>query len=299
MSILSVGSIAFDSIEAPTGKATEVLGGSGTYFSLAASFFTPVHLVGVVGTDFGDEHLARFRKARIDTEGIERVDGRTFRWTGRYSEDMNRRETLSLELNVFETFDPKIPRSYRSCPFVFLANASPELQMKILEQVPECRFSLLDTMDYWIREEPKALRAILPRVDGLVINDEEARLLADRGNLITAGNEILEMGPKIVVVKKGEHGSFLFSTYLHYALPAFPLEDVVDPTGAGDSFAGGMMGYLAKGGRVTIGRIKKAMTYGTVMASFSVERFGPERLEEITTEDVADRYEDFVQFTTP
>jgi len=299
MTVLAVGSIAFDTIEAPTGEAREILGGSLTYFSLAASRFTTVRLISAVGEDFGEESMAVFRRAGIDTAALERLPGKTFRWAGRYFEDMNRRETLDLALNVFERFDPKVPEAFRNTPYVFLANGSPTVQKKVLDQAEGRRFCLLDTMDHWIQNENAALLEILPRVDGLVLNDEEAKLLSGETNLITAGNRILGMGPKIVVVKKGEHGAFLFSTYLNYALPAFPLEDVADPTGAGDSFAGGMMGYLARSGRITIGRIKKAMIYGTVMASFCVERFGPARLLEVSDTEIADRYEDFVQFTSP
>jgi sugar/nucleoside kinase (ribokinase family) len=297
MTILAVGSIALDTIHTPSGEAEEILGGSLTYFALAASRFASVRLVSAVGEDFSGESMEVFGRAGIDTTGLERLPGRTFRWTGRYLEDMNRRETLSLDLNVFGEFDPEIPQALRDTPFVFLANGSPVLQKKVLGQVSDCRFSLLDTMDHWIETEGEALREVLGEVDGLVINDEEARQLSGERNLITAGNRILEMGPKIVVVKKGEHGAFLFSTYLHYALPAFPIENVVDPTGAGDTFAGGLMGFLARSGRVTIARIKKAMIYGTVMASFCVEKFGPNRLLEVSDEEIADRYEDFVQFT--
>ncbi len=298
-SIVAVGSIAFDSIEAPTGQAEEILGGSLTYFALAASHFSRVRLVGVVGADFNDEHMRVFGSDSIDTSSLERAEGETFRWRGRYLDDMNQRETLSLALNVFESFDPKVPKDVDANDFLFLANGSPKLQLQTLEQMPDNAFCLLDTMDFWIENDRADLQQVLERVDGLVINDEEAKFLSGETNLITAGNKILDMGPKIVIVKKGEHGAFLFSTYLHYALPAYPIEHVNDPTGAGDTFAGGVMGYLARGGRVTIGRIKRAMIYGTVMASFCVEKFGPDRLLEIDSTDIRDRYDDFVQFTTP
>jgi len=297
--ILAVGSIAFDSIEAPTGSVENVLGGSLTYFALAASHFSRVGMVGVVGEDFGEEQLTTFARENIDTRGLERAKGETFRWAGRYFDDMNRRETTALALNVFGSFDPRIPEGAGADSLVFLANGSPGVQRKVLDRMPEHGFCLLDTMDIWIEQNRDELEELLPRVDGLVINDEEARQLAGETNLITAGNRILEMGPKVVFVKKGEHGSFLFSTFLHYALPAYPLEQVQDPTGAGDTFAGGVMGYLARGGRVTIARLKRAMIYGTVMASFCVEKFGPDRLLEIDDRQIGDRYEDFVQFTTP
>jgi len=297
-SIAAVGSIAFDSIEAPTGEARDIIGGSLTYFALAASRFAPVRMVGVVGEDFTDDHLGVFQREDIDTTGIERVPGETFRWSGRYLEDMNQRETVSVALNVFEKFDPKVPADFGGDDLLFLANGSPALQMDVMDRLPERQFCLLDTMDFWIDSARPELEEALRKVDGLVINDEEAKALSGERNLIAAGNRILEMGPKIVIVKKGEHGSFLFSTYLHYALPAYPIEHVVDPTGAGDTFAGGLMGYLARGGRVTLGRIKRAMLYGTVMASFCVETFGPDRLVSVTEAEIRDRLEDFVQFTT-
>lgn len=298
-SIVAVGSVAFDSIQAPTGEANDVLGGSLSYFALAASHFSNVRMVGVVGTDFTDEHMSVFDRPTIDTGGLERVDGKTFRWSGKYLDDMNQRETLSLDLNVFEKFDPKVPTDVDPSDLLFLANGSPGLQLQTLDKMPENGFCLLDTMDFWIESDRPTLVEALTRIDGLVINDEEAKFLSGESNLIAAGNKILEMGPKIVIVKKGEHGAFLFSTYLHYALPAYPIENVYDPTGAGDTFAGGVMGYLARGGRVTLSRIKKAMIYGTIMASFCVEKFGPDRLLEVTEDEIRDRYEDFVQFTTP
>ncbi|MBI1851604.1 MAG: sugar kinase [Planctomycetes bacterium] len=296
MNLLVVGTIALDTVETPFGSATEILGGSATYFSLAASLFSKVRLVGVVGTDFPARHLEVLKTRSIDLAGLQRANGRTFRWSGRYHEDMNTRDTLDTQLNVLSDFDPKLPEDYRPSRFVFLANDSPGRQMKTLQQLPDRQFTLLDTMNYWISSDRPALLEMLGQVDGLIVNDEEAKDLAGEKNLIAAGNKILRMGPKVLIVKKGEHGSFLFSSFVQYAIPAFPLEQVVDPTGAGDSYAGGFMGYLARAGRVTIPAIKKAMVFGTIAASFSVEKFGPERLVEIDRGALDDRYEQFVQF---
>ncbi len=299
MTLLVIGSIALDTIQTPTGQAADVLGGSATYFTLAASFFSRVRLVGVVGRDFPDHHMAFFEGRNVDLRGLKRADGKTFRWTGRYLEDMNTRETLDLQLNVLAGFDPDLPKDFRNSRFVFLANDSPRRQLRTLEQLPDRQFTLLDTMDYWIASEREALEPLLRRVDGVILNDEEAKQLAGDRNLISAGNKILRMGPQVVIVKKGEHGSFLFSTFVQYAIPAFPLERVVDPTGAGDAYAGGLMGFLARTGQVTLAGIKKAMVYGTVAASFCVEEFGPRRFQEIDRAALDARYEQFVQFTAP
>lgn len=299
MSLLVVGSLAFDDIESPSGTRTGILGGSATYFSLAASAFSPVRLVGAVGEDFPKDATAGWKERGIDAAGLEVVKGgRTFRWSGRYSGDMNAAETLKTELNVLGTFKPKIPESFRSTDFLFLANTHPETQRSVLRQVERPRFVLADTMNLWIASERESLLGLLKEVDGLLLNDEEARMLSGSKNLIAAGKRILEMGPKVVIVKKGEHGSFLFSTYQFFALPAYPMDRVVDPTGAGDTFAGGLMGSLARSRGVTIGNIKRGMVYGTVTASFTVERFGTEAIAAMDSRAAEARYEEFLQFVS-
>ncbi len=299
MSLLVVGSLAFDDIESPSGKRADILGGSATYFSLAASAFTPVRMVGAVGEDFPIERAAEWKPRGIDVAGIEVVKGgKTFRWSGRYQGDMNAAETLKTELNVLGTFQPKIPKSFRDSDFLFLANTHPATQMSVLRQVERPRFVLADTMNLWIEHEKPALLELLQEVDGLLINDEEARMLAGTRNLIAAGKKILDLGPKVVIVKKGEHGSFLFSTYQFFALPAYPIHQVTDPTGAGDSFAGGLMGSIARGRAVTIGNIKRGMVYGTVTASFTVEKFGTEAIAAMDARMAEARYEEFLQFVS-
>jgi len=312
MSLLVVGTIALDSIETPHGRVEEETGGSATYFALAASRFVPVRLVGVVGEDFPEERLSVFgggaaapaageagerRALPVDLAGLQRVEGgRTFRWSGRYEGDMNVAETLETQLNVLATFHPELPPAYRRTPFVFLANASPEVQLEVLGQVEAPRFVMADTMNWWIEKEREGLAEVLRRVDGVVLNDEEARGLTGERNLIRAGTRVLDLGPKVVVVKKGEHGAFLFSTYLFHALPAYPVGEVVDPTGAGDSFAGGLMGYLARSGRVSIGNLKRGLVYGTVAASFTVAGFGTGALARATREDFDIRLQEFLHF---
>jgi len=298
MSLLVVGSIAYDSIKTPHGSREDCLGGSSTYFCLAASFFSPVRLVSVVGEDFRDEDMTLLQSHGIDTAGLEVAPGKTFRWGGEYSADMNSRETLFTELNTFGSFDPKVPAEWKEAPFLFLANGHPTVQSAVLDQCTDVDFVVVDTMDLWIQTARDELLSLLKRVDGLVLNDEEAKLLTGEHNLISAGNALLEMGPKIVMVKKGEHGCFLFNQYFQFALPAYPTSAVVDPTGAGDSFAGGFMGYLAGNGRVSLHNLKKAMAYGTVTASLNVESFGLDRLSTSSRTLVDDRFEEFLQFVT-
>lgn len=298
MSLLVVGSTAYDSIETPGGSRADCLGGSSTYFSLAARFFAPVRLVSVVGKDFRDTDLALLRDRGIDTEGLEIADGETFRWSGRYHADMNHRDTIAVELNTFGSFQPKLPAAWKQSPFVFLANGHPSLQASVLEQVENPRFVVADTMDLWIQTAAEELQALLPRLDGLILNDEEAKMLSGEHNLIRAGQALLATGPKLVIVKKGEHGCFLFSEFFQFALPAYPTELVFDPTGAGDSFAGGFMGFLAGAGRVTLWNLKRAMAYGTVTASLNVEAFGVDRLAETTREEVDARFEQLLQFVS-
>ncbi len=299
MSLLVVGSIAFDDIESPSGSRENLLGGSATHFSLAASSFAPVQLVGAVGEDFPMELTEGWGPRGINTAGVEVIEGgKTFRWSGRYEGDMNAAETLKTELNVLGTFDPKVPPKFRGSEFVFLANTHPGTQRKVLEQMTNPRFVLADTMNLWIENEREALLDLLKDIDALLLNDEEARMLSGKRNLIAAGQAILDLGPKVVIVKKGEHGSFLFSTYQFFALPAYPLETVVDPTGAGDSFAGGLMGSLSRGRAVTIGNIKRGMIYGTVTASFAVQDFGCEGISAVDASAAEARYEEFLQFVS-
>ena len=297
MSLLVVGSIAYDSIKTPHGEVYEVLGGSAVYFSLAARQFGPVRLVGVVGEDFRPRDVDFLKQRDVDTAGLETVaGGKTFRWSGEYSPDMNSRETLSVELNVFEDFQPKIPDSFRDSPFVFLANGAPGTQIAVLDQIERPKFVMADTMDLWIQTQRADLIELLWRIDGLLLNDSEAHLLTDRPNVIAAGKAILEMGPKRVVIKKGEHGAILFTAEEIIPLPAYPVESVRDPTGAGDSFAGALMGHLTKRGAVDRGVFKEALAHGTIMASTTVEDFGVDRIGNLTAVEIEDRFSRFRGF---
>jgi sugar/nucleoside kinase (ribokinase family) len=300
MPLLVVGSVALDSVETPTHKRDNVLGGSAVYFSYAASYFKEVRLVGVVGEDWPQEHTRLLNDRRIDTSGLQVVRGKkTFRWRGKYLPNMNDRETLEVHLNVFGEFNPVLSEDYRRAEFLFLANGSPRLQMKVLDQVPGARLRVADTMDLWIRNEYDDLMKLFQRIDGLVLNDAEAKLLTDDENLVRAGQQICKMGPKFVVIKKGEHGAMFFSDYETYVLPAYPTPDVIDPTGAGDSFAGGMMGYLAEQNDFEPVTLKKAMAYGIVTASYTVEDFSLERLKNIERNDLElrlDKYQRMLGF---
>jgi sugar/nucleoside kinase (ribokinase family) len=298
MSVLVVGSTAFDTIETPFGARERCLGGSATYFGLAAQLFTDVKMVSVVGNDFPADSLALLQNHGIDTEGLEVAEGETFSWSGKYSADMNSRETLDVQLNTFGNFQPKVPESYKSVKFVFLANGSPITQASVLDQVSDSAFSIADTMNLWIDNAKDDLMDLLKRVDGLILNDEEAKMLTGETNLIRAGRKVLEYGPKLVIVKKGEHGSLLFSNEFQYALPAYPTDTVVDPTGAGDSFAGGLMGFIAECDSRSLGNMKRAMAYGTVCASLNVEGFGVDRLVEANRDLLERRYQQLMQFVS-
>ena len=298
MSLLVIGTLAFDSVETPFDKRDEALGGSATYFAQAASYFSPVRLVGVVGSDFPDSHLAAMRARNIDVGGVEVVDGKTFRWGGRYEADWNTRHTLFTELNVFEHFDPKVPAEYEDTDYVFLANAAPAIQMKALEQIQEPKLVVADTMNLWIEIAKPDLLELLTKIDGLVLNDEEARMLTDETNLFAAARKLLTMGPRFILLKKGEHGAFLVGDGLHFALPAYPVESVVDPTGAGDSFAGGFMGYVASVDNVQPHTLRRAMLYGTVTASFCVEGFSIEELQRHDRGAVEGRYNELFSIVT-
>lgn len=290
MPLLVVGSVAIDNVETPQARRDGLLGGSATHFSYAASFFTDVQLVGVVGEDWPPQHTELLASRNIDTSGLQVTrGGRTFRWTGRYEPNMNDRETLDIQLNVFGQFNPVLSEKYRRTEYVFLANGVPALQMKVLDQVPGCRLVVADTMELWIQTTHDDLMKLFKRIDGLVINDSEAKMLADTENLVLAGHRVREMGPRFVVIKKGEHGAMFFSEHETYVMPAFPTEKVVDPTGAGDSFAGGMMGFLAQHDNFDPVALKTAMAYGILVASFNVEGFGLERMQQISRDDIEDR----------
>ncbi len=289
--LLIVGSVALDSVRTPFGEVKEALGGSATYSCYSASFFVPtVRLVGVVGEDFPLEHLTLLKKRGIHTEGLQVARGKTFRWAGSYEYDLNEARTLATELNVFETFRPQIPASYKKSAFVFLANIDPDLQLSVLDQVEKPKLVACDTMNLWIKIKPDALKRVLKRVDFLFINDGEARQFADSPSLIRAGRLLQSWGPKYVVIKKGEHGALLFGNNSFFAAPAFPLEEVYDPTGAGDTFAGGFFGYLAQnGGDISEPMLRRAVVFGTAMASFTVENFSLERLKTLTEEQLLAR----------
>ena len=301
MSLLVVGSIAFDSVETPTERRDNVIGGSATYFSYAASYFTKVNLVGVVGGDWPDAHTQLLEDRDVDTAGLLKVDSeKTFNWTGKYLPNMNDRETLDVNLNVFGTFDPVLPESYKSTPYVFLANGMPAIQMKVLDQVESPKLVVADTMDLWINEHRDSLLELLKRIDGLVLNDSEAKLLTGHENLVSAAKAVLDLGVSFVVLKKGEHGALYVSTDDMFVLPAYPTDAVKDPTGAGDSFAGGMMGYLASVDDTSPAFIRRALVYGTLVASYNVEDFSLDKMRQIEKSDLDARFERFksvVNFT--
>ncbi|HEY7855406.1 MAG TPA: PfkB family carbohydrate kinase [Terriglobales bacterium] len=298
MSLLVVGSVAFDDITTPRGRAPRVLGGSGTYFGLAASFFTQVRLVGVVGEDFTDADEAIFKKRGIDTRGLERAKGKCFFWAGEYESDPNVRHTTKTELNVFEHFSPKLPAEYMDSEYLFLGNIAPTLQCQVRDQLgPRVKLVGGDTMNFWITGMPAEVRRFLSRLHILTINDSEAHLLTGEHNLHRAARAIIAMGPATVVIKRGEHGATLYGTSDYFGVPGYPLEDVFDPTGAGDCFAGGMLGYLAQQNRWDDAALRRAVVYGSVMGSFACERFGVDRLTEITSADVDARYREFIALT--
>jgi len=302
MSLLVVGSVAYDGITTPHGKCDRVLGGAGTYVSLAASFFTSVSLVGVVGEDFAPEDEAVLKEHDIDLTGLERAEGKTFYWAGEYSQNMNERETIVTELNVFETFDPKVPDSYRDTPYLFLANIHPALQRRVYQQTTGPRFVGGDTMNFWIEGTLDELKETIRDWDFILINDGEARQLSGEYNLRRAAKVIQDLGPQTVVIKRGEYGAILFRPEGHFIAPGFLLESVFDPTGAGDCFAGGFMGYLTAEGVTDLGQathpqLRQAMIYGSVMGSFCCEQFGVGRLRTLKRDDIDERFEEFRRFT--
>jgi sugar/nucleoside kinase (ribokinase family) len=301
MSILVVGSVAFDTVETPSGRAERCVGGAATYFALAASYFTEVRVIAVVGEDFAAEHEAILKRRGIDTRGIEHTSGRSFFWSGSYLKNLNEAQTLSTELNVFQSFSPKIPAEYQDSEYLFLANIDPVLQADVRAKMPRARLVCGDTMNYWINDHAENLAKMLKGLDGLLINDAEAKLLGHEGNLVLAAEKILAMGPKSLVVKHGEYGATAFfsersfpgengRTFRPFRAPALPLAEVVDPTGAGDSFAGGFFGYIASQKELTPAVFKKAMFYGGVMGSFAVERFGIERLKQLDVKEIEERF---------
>ncbi len=294
MSLLVVGSVALDSVETPHGLVENALGGSATFFSYAASFFTPVRLVGVVGEDFPSAHRELLESRNVDTSGlIIEKGGSTFRWRGKYEGDMSTAETLEVHLNVLGTFDPDLSPKFAETPFVFLANGSPSMQLKVLSQATKRQLVVADTMNFWIETQRDELYALLRKVDGLFLNDGEARMLTEEINLVRAGKKVLELGPKFVIIKKGENGAMFLSADETFVMPAFPLADVVDPTGAGDSFAGGFMGYLASIGKTDLASLKTAMAYGTVVASFNVEDFSLRRFQRTERQELDGRVQSY------
>lgn len=298
MSLLVVGSVAYDALESPYGKVERTLGGAATYFSIAASFFTHVNLVAIVGEDFPAKDEAIFHKRSIDIEGLERAPGKCFFWAGRYSENLNERVTLATELNVFADFKPRLPEKYRHSKYVFLANIAPGLQRDVLKQVKGTpKLAAMDTMNYWIEGSNTELRETLKHVDVLMINDSETRLLSNEYNLLRAAKHIFKMGPTALVVKRGEYGAMMVDKHGIFCIPGFPLEEPHDPTGAGDSFAGGFMGYLAGAGSTKDAALRRAMVYGSVLGSFAVERFGLERLLKLKKPEIHARARHFAKLT--
>ena len=294
MGVLVVGTVCLDTIETPSKRVEDVLGGSGVYAAVAASFFgNTVQLIGVVGADFPEAYTDFLQTRRIDLQGLERIkDGKSFRWGGRYAENFNVRDTLFTELNVIVDFQPVLPETYKDTPYLFLANNAPALQLSIIEQATNPKLIVCDTMDFWINEEREALEALLPRVDVLILNDSEARLLTGESNLVRAAETILRYGPERVIVKKGEHGAISITESSYFNAPAYPITQVTDPTGAGDSFAGGMMGYLASIGDISEAAIRRAMVYGAVVASFNIEDFSVDRQKRVQFSEISDRYQE-------
>src|SRR3979411_3191038 len=295
MSLLVVGSIALDTVKTPVEEQADLVGGSASYAGVGASFFSPVKLVGVVGKDFPQSEFEFWKSRKIDVDGVQHAKGKTFRWSGEYSWDLNTREPRSGALNVFEQFKPALPKSYRQTDFVLLANIAPSLQSHVLDQMEKPRFVVADTMDLWIETTRKDLEALLPRVDLLILNDSEARQITKETSLIKAGRGIIKMGPAYVAIKKGEHGALLFGEDDFFSCGAYPLEDIHDPTGAGDTFAGGVGGYLAAHvkGEVTFSDLRRAVICGSVLASFCVEAFSLERLRKLTEDEIMERYQVF------
>ena len=299
MSLLVVGSVAFDGIETPFGKVERTLGGAASYFSLAASYFAPVRLVGIVGDDFTEKDAAVFKGRKIDLAGLERAPGKTFFWAGKYSQNMNERTTLVTELNVFGNFKPTLPSAYLDSQYIFLGNIDPTLQRSVLQQMRRApKIVGLDTMNYWIERTPAELKETLKHTQVLMINDDETRQLTGEHNLMRAAKQVFKLGPKTLVIKRGEHGALMVHDKFLFSVPAFPLEEVHDPTGAGDSFAGGFMGYLAGAGKINDRTLRNAMVYGSVLGSFVVEQFGVDRLRTLKRAEIVKRAKEFSKLTS-
>jgi sugar/nucleoside kinase (ribokinase family) len=297
-SILVIGTVAFDSVRTPFGEVNEVLGGSATFFAMAARLFTKIHLVAIVGKDFPSHHLKMFEAEGIDLQGLVRSSGQTFRWKGEYEENMNVRHTLETQLNVLEEFQAEVPESYRKTPYVFLANINPDLQLRVLDQLEQPKLVCCDTMNLWIINQRKELEQVLKRVDFFIISEEEAQMLTQEHNIVKAANKILKLGKFSLIIKRGGYGAILFTQDKEvFAIPAYPLENVVDPTGAGDTFAGGFLGYLASRNRLDLETVQRAMVFGNITASYSVEDFSVEKLRPLTREMVRDRLSDFLRMT--
>ncbi|CAH2030217.1 PfkB family carbohydrate kinase [Trichlorobacter ammonificans] len=298
MGIVVVGTVAFDTVETPFGKGENVLGGSATYFATSASFFSDVSLVAVVGEDFPEEHVAFLRSRDINLDGLQRIAGKTFHWTGKYGYDLNEAQTLDTQLNVLLQFNPELPAAYRDTDVLFLANIDPELQLQVLDQVKQPKLTACDSMNFWISSKPEALKEVMKRVDIVVINEGEARMLTGEANLVRAARQIIALGCKRLVVKRGEYGVLMFTADTVFAAPALPLEEVFDPTGAGDTFAGGFMGYLANTGDFSEEGLRQALVFGSVMASFNVEDFSLNRLKRLSYPEIEQRYRSFKSLTT-
>lgn len=298
MGIVVVGTVAFDTVETPFGRGENVLGGSATYFSTSASFFSDVSLVAVVGEDFPQEHVDFLKSREIDLQGLQRIPGKTFHWSGRYGYDLNEAQTLDTQLNVLLDFKPELPVSYRDTDVLFLANIDPELQLQVLDQVKSAKLTACDSMNFWISSKPDALKEVMRRVDIVVINEGEARMLTGEANLVKAARSIISLGCKRLVVKRGEYGVLMFTADTIFAAPAWPLEEVFDPTGAGDTFAGGFMGYLANTGDLSEEGVRQALVFGSVMASFNVEDFSLNRMKRLTYLEIEARYRSFKGLTS-
>lgn len=298
MGIVVVGTVAFDTVETPFGKGENVLGGSATYFSTSASFFSDVSLVAVVGEDFPEEHVSFLKSREIDLQGLQRIPGKTFHWSGKYGYDLNEAQTLDTQLNVLLDFKPELPADYRTTDVLFLANIDPELQLQVLDQVENPRLTACDSMNFWISSKPEALKEVMRRVDIVVINEGEARMLTGEANLVKAARQMINQGCKRLVVKRGEYGVLMFTADTVFAAPAWPLEEVFDPTGAGDTFAGGFMGYLANTGDLSEEGIRQALVFGSVMASFNVEDFSLNRMKRLTYPEIEARYRSFKGLTS-
>ena len=297
MNLLVVGSVALDSVKTPFGSADDVLGGSATYFSVSASYFTDVCMVGVVGEDFREEYIDILKERNIDIDGIEKMKGRTFRWKGEYGYDLNEAHTLDTQLNVFADFNPKIPEKYKECRYVFLANIDPDLQREILNQMKRPELIASDTMNFWIERKYESLKKTMEQVDIVIINEGEVRELAREPNLVKAAQKILSWGPKRLIAKRGEYGAIMFSDSAIFSAPAYPLDSVYDPTGAGDSFAGGFMGYISNVNNINESTIRQAIIFGSTMASFNVEDFSLNRLRNLSLREIEDRFKEFKRLT--